>query len=260
MGNFTVGSMSYSADERLKTAEERSFDEFERLKANAHEEIEALAQQRAKLQRAQTALNLAMESIDRAILIKEKVRADVDALWAQKQYTTEYLSAEVEKVRNRANEELRGLLEGVQSAVVTLREKVDSERGKLDLKDSGFQTALQLIQMGGDALDASTQREIIALLSGNAATLKAILPVAKKKDLHIAVQTAEAEIARLERAALFPEKLSETAPSLLYSIETAVNVSEIYAYAELFAKAYGLKVPERAKGVVPYLMRNAAGL
>lgn len=260
MGNFTVGSMSYSADERLKTAEERTFDDFERLKANAHEEIEAIAQQRAKQQAAQTALNRAMESVDRAILIKEKVRADTDALWMQKQYTTEYLAAEVEKVRKRGNEELNGLLPGVQAAVVTLQEKVDSERGKLDLKDPAFQTALQLIQMGGDALDASTQREIIALLSGNAATLKAILPIAKKKGLHMAVQTAEAEIARLERAALFPEKLSEMAPSLLYSIESAVNVSEIYAEAEIFAKAYGLKVPVRAKGVMPCLMRNAAGL
>lgn len=260
MGNFTVGSMSYSADERLKTAEEHCFDEFERLKANAHEEVEAIAQQRAKQQQTQTALNSAMESVDKAILIKEKARADADALWAQKQYTTEYLSAEVEKVRKRANEELRGLLPGVQAAVVTLQEKVDSERGKLNLKDSAFQTALHLIQMGGDALDASTQREIIATLSGNAATLKAILPVAKKKGLHIAAQTAETEVARLERAALFPEKLSEMAPSLMYSIESAVNVSAIYADAEFFAKAYGLKVPERSNGVMPYLMRNAAGL
>lgn len=256
MSNFTIGSMSYSEDNQTKTAEQRSAEVFEQLKTNAHAEVESMAQR----QRYQTALNRVMDCMDRAVQLKDKARTDTDALWAQKQYTTEYLSSEVEKLRKGLCAELRALAEPINEAAHVLQEKVDSERGKLDLKDANFQTALQLIQMGGDALGASTQSEIIAMFSGNAAALKALVPVLEKNELHLAVDLAKREMARLERAAAFPERLTDYAPTLTYSLDNVGGVSEMYVEAEVFAKAYGLNVPERKPNVLKYLMRNAAGL
>lgn len=219
-----------------------------------------LMEEMADANKAQFALNNLATSIFNAVRVKQAVISGTEEIWAEKKFTDAYRAQQVQQLKDKAVSELNKLRDNIAENVQKLAARVEAVRPKLNLSDSNFQTALSLISMAENELDASTQKEIAGMFNGNAALLKALLPVLVKHKLKIAEMAVQAELARIARAEDFPQKAVDFGIEFTASTDNHGGASEIYSEMRTFASVYGMNAPAMPNDVMLYMMRSAAGV
>lgn len=223
-------------------------------------EEKKMLEEMAEANKAPQALKGVMNSIFDAVRIKQNFLADSEFIWGEPKFTSEYRAQQVAELKEKAEADLKALREKITKNVGILAAKVEVDRPKLDLTNANFQTALSLINATGGDMDVSTQKEIVGMFNGNAAMLKALLPVFKKHNMNIAEMAADSELARINRAEAFPGAVTEFAAVFTAALDNYGGATEIYSNMRTFASVYGMDAPEMPKDVMVFMMRSAAGV